>query len=85
VAVLRQGHDAAEEAGVGRRRAHRPGGSTIRQGAFVAKSVVCMPPMYVNIGAYIDEGALSIRTRWSGRARRSASACTSAPRRRSAA
>ena len=35
-----------------------PGGSTIRQGAYVAKSVVCMPPMYVNIGAYIDEGSL---------------------------
>jgi 2,3,4,5-tetrahydropyridine-2-carboxylate N-succinyltransferase len=35
-----------------------PGGSTIREGAFVAKTVVCMPPMYVNIGAYIDEGTL---------------------------
>jgi 2,3,4,5-tetrahydropyridine-2-carboxylate N-succinyltransferase len=35
-----------------------PGGSTIRDGAFVAKSVVCMPPMYVNIGAYVDEGTL---------------------------
>jgi 2,3,4,5-tetrahydropyridine-2,6-dicarboxylate N-succinyltransferase len=35
-----------------------PGGSTIREGAFVARSVVCMPPMYVNIGAYIDEGSL---------------------------
>jgi 2,3,4,5-tetrahydropyridine-2,6-dicarboxylate N-succinyltransferase len=35
-----------------------PGGSTIREGAFVAKSVVCMPPMYVNIGAYVDEGTL---------------------------
>jgi 2,3,4,5-tetrahydropyridine-2-carboxylate N-succinyltransferase len=35
-----------------------PGGSSIREGAFVAKSVVCMPPMYVNIGAYIDEGTL---------------------------
>ncbi len=35
-----------------------PGGSTIRDGAFVAASVVCMPPMYVNIGAYIDEGSL---------------------------
>jgi 2,3,4,5-tetrahydropyridine-2-carboxylate N-succinyltransferase len=35
-----------------------PGGSTIREGAWVARSVVCMPPMYVNIGAYIDEGAL---------------------------
>jgi len=35
-----------------------PGGSTIRSGAFVSKSVVCMPPMYVNIGAYIDEGSM---------------------------
>jgi len=35
-----------------------PGGSTIREGAYVASSVVCMPPMYVNIGAYIDEGTL---------------------------
>lgn len=35
-----------------------PGGSTIRDGAYVAKSVVCMPPMYINIGAYVDEGAL---------------------------
>jgi 2,3,4,5-tetrahydropyridine-2-carboxylate N-succinyltransferase len=35
-----------------------PGGSTIRDGAFVAKGVICMPPMYVNIGAYVDEGTL---------------------------
>jgi 2,3,4,5-tetrahydropyridine-2-carboxylate N-succinyltransferase len=35
-----------------------PGGSTIREGAFVDKSVVCMPPMYVNVGAYIGEGSL---------------------------
>jgi 2,3,4,5-tetrahydropyridine-2-carboxylate N-succinyltransferase len=35
-----------------------PGGSTIRFGAFVAKSVVCMPPMYINIGAFVDEGSL---------------------------
>jgi len=35
-----------------------PGGSTIRGGAYVARSVVCMPPMYVNIGAYIGEGTL---------------------------
>ena len=33
-----------------------PGGSTIREGAFVARSVVCMPPMYINIGAYVGEG-----------------------------
>jgi 2,3,4,5-tetrahydropyridine-2-carboxylate N-succinyltransferase len=35
-----------------------PGGSAIRDGAFVAKGVICMPPMYVNIGAYIDEGTM---------------------------
>ena len=35
-----------------------PGGSTIREGAFVDRSVVCMPPMYVNIGAYVGEGSL---------------------------
>lgn len=35
-----------------------PGGSTIREGAYVAKSVVCMPPMYINIGAYVGEGSL---------------------------
>jgi 2,3,4,5-tetrahydropyridine-2-carboxylate N-succinyltransferase len=35
-----------------------PGGSTIREGAFVDRSVICMPPMFVNIGAYIGEGSL---------------------------
>ena len=35
-----------------------PGGSTIRDGAFVASNVVCMPPMFVNIGAYVDDGTL---------------------------
>ena len=35
-----------------------PGGSTIREGAYVASSVVCMPPMYINIGAHVGEGAL---------------------------
>lgn len=35
-----------------------PGGSTIREGAYVARSVVCMPPMYINIGAYVGEGTL---------------------------
>ncbi len=32
-----------------------PGGSAIRDGAYVARGVVMMPPSYVNIGAYIDE------------------------------
>ncbi|HET9832762.1 MAG TPA: 2,3,4,5-tetrahydropyridine-2,6-dicarboxylate N-succinyltransferase [Vicinamibacterales bacterium] len=35
-----------------------PGGSSVRDGAYIAAGVICMPPMYVNIGAYIGEGAL---------------------------
>ena len=35
-----------------------PGGSSIRDGVFVAKGVICMPPMFINIGAYVDEGTL---------------------------
>lgn len=33
-----------------------PGGSSIRTGAYIGKSVVCMPPMYINVGAYVDDG-----------------------------
>lgn len=35
-----------------------PGGSTIRDGAFVGAGVICMPPMYVNVGAYVGSGTL---------------------------
>ena len=35
-----------------------PGGSSIRDGAYVARSVICMPPMFINIGAYVGEGTL---------------------------
>ena len=35
-----------------------PGGSSVRDGAYIAPDVICMPPMYVNIGAYIGEGSL---------------------------
>jgi len=35
-----------------------PGGSTIRDGAYVAPGVICMPPMYINLGAYVGEGTL---------------------------
>ena len=35
-----------------------PGGSAIRDGAFIGSGVICMPPMYVNIGAYVGEGSL---------------------------
>jgi 2,3,4,5-tetrahydropyridine-2-carboxylate N-succinyltransferase len=35
-----------------------PGGSSVRDGAFLGRGVICMPPMYVNIGAYVDEETL---------------------------
>lgn len=35
-----------------------PGGSSIRTGCYVARNVICMPPMYINIGAYVDEGTM---------------------------
>ena len=35
-----------------------PGGSAIRDGAYLAPGVICMPPMYVNIGAWIGEQSL---------------------------
>lgn len=35
-----------------------PGGSSIRDGAYVAPGVVCMPPMFINLGAYVDEGTM---------------------------
>ena len=35
-----------------------PGGSTVRDGAFLGKGVICMPPMYINIGAWVGEGTL---------------------------
>jgi len=35
-----------------------PGGSSIRAGAYVARGVVCMPPMYINAGAWVDEGSM---------------------------
>jgi 2,3,4,5-tetrahydropyridine-2-carboxylate N-succinyltransferase len=35
-----------------------PGGSAIRDGCYVAPGVVCMPPMYINVGAYVGEGTM---------------------------
>jgi 2,3,4,5-tetrahydropyridine-2-carboxylate N-succinyltransferase len=35
-----------------------PGGSSVREGAYLGKGVICMPPMYINIGAYVGEGTL---------------------------
>ena len=35
-----------------------PGGSSVRDGAYLAPGVICMPPMYVNIGAWVGEQSL---------------------------
>jgi len=35
-----------------------PGGSTIRDGVYIAPGVVCMPPMFVNVGAHVEEGTM---------------------------
>jgi 2,3,4,5-tetrahydropyridine-2-carboxylate N-succinyltransferase len=35
-----------------------PGGSSVRDGAFLGRGVIAMPPMYVNIGAYVGEGSM---------------------------
>jgi 2,3,4,5-tetrahydropyridine-2,6-dicarboxylate N-succinyltransferase len=35
-----------------------PGGSTIRDGAHLGQGVVCMPPMYINIGAFVGSGTM---------------------------
>ena len=35
-----------------------PGGSSIRDGCYIGKGVTCMPPMYVNVGAYVDDGTM---------------------------
>jgi 2,3,4,5-tetrahydropyridine-2-carboxylate N-succinyltransferase len=35
-----------------------PGGSSIRDGVYIGKGVTCMPPMYINVGAYVDDGTM---------------------------
>lgn len=35
-----------------------PGGTTVRDGAFLGRGVICMPPAYVNIGAYVGDDTL---------------------------
>ena len=34
------------------------GGTAVRSGAYLARSVIVIPPSYINTGAYVDEGAL---------------------------
>jgi 2,3,4,5-tetrahydropyridine-2-carboxylate N-succinyltransferase len=35
-----------------------PGGSAIRDGSYVGPGVICMPPMYINTGAFVGEGTM---------------------------
>ncbi|MDP8204635.1 MAG: 2,3,4,5-tetrahydropyridine-2,6-dicarboxylate N-succinyltransferase [Candidatus Tenebribacter mawsonii] len=35
-----------------------PGGSSVREGAHIGLNVIMMPPMYINVGAFIDEGSM---------------------------
>src|SRR5208283_2246367 len=32
-----------------------PGGSSIRDGCYIGRNVTCMPPMFVNVGAYVGD------------------------------
>ena len=32
-----------------------PGGTSIRDACYIARGVTCMPPTFVNVGAYVDE------------------------------
>ena len=34
-----------------------PGGSAIRDGAYLGFGVICAPPMYINVGAYVGGGS----------------------------
>ena len=35
-----------------------PGGTTVRDGVFLGRGVICMPPAYINIGAYVGDETL---------------------------
>jgi 2,3,4,5-tetrahydropyridine-2,6-dicarboxylate N-succinyltransferase len=35
-----------------------PGGSSIRDGTYIGRGVICMPPMFINVGAYVGDGTL---------------------------
>jgi 2,3,4,5-tetrahydropyridine-2-carboxylate N-succinyltransferase len=35
-----------------------PGGSSIRDGCFIGTGVTCMPPMFINAGAYVGDGTM---------------------------
>jgi len=59
-----------------------PGGSSIRDGSYIGRGVICMPPMFVNVGAYVGEGTMIDSHALVGVAPRSAATATFPPRRK---
>jgi 2,3,4,5-tetrahydropyridine-2,6-dicarboxylate N-succinyltransferase len=35
-----------------------PGGSSIRDGCYIGRGVTCMPPMFINVGAFVDDDTM---------------------------
>jgi 2,3,4,5-tetrahydropyridine-2-carboxylate N-succinyltransferase len=35
-----------------------PGGSSIRDGCYIGRGVTCMPPMFINVGAYVGDNTM---------------------------
>lgn len=35
-----------------------PGGTAVREGAYLGRGVIAMPPSYVNVGAHVEEGTM---------------------------
>jgi 2,3,4,5-tetrahydropyridine-2,6-dicarboxylate N-succinyltransferase len=35
-----------------------PGGSSIRDGCFIGRGVICVPPMFINVGSYVGKNTL---------------------------
>ena len=35
-----------------------PGGSSVRDGVYLGKNVTCMPPMFINVGAFVDDDTM---------------------------
>jgi 2,3,4,5-tetrahydropyridine-2-carboxylate N-succinyltransferase len=35
-----------------------PGGSSVRDGCYLGRGVICMPPMFVNVGVYVGDGTM---------------------------
>ena len=35
-----------------------PGGSSVRDGCYLGRGITCMPPMFINVGAYVDDDTM---------------------------